>query len=123
MQRFSMTHMGIAESRRPYRISGAKNKEMRWKFLLLALVVVLIGIAVHAQASIAARSAAMVLYFMPERFPQPLDRLGADVTIEHTSFVDRNGRTIPLTYYLPRTPGRHPAILVVHGWIPGGDQA
>jgi hypothetical protein len=65
----------------------------------------------------------MVLYFMPSNVLQPLDAVGDPVRVEHTSFVDRNGRSIPLTYYVPKTPGRHPAILVVHGWIPGGDQA
>jgi hypothetical protein len=96
---------------------------VRWKSFAFVLTLLALGLVVHDQVAIAARSAAMVVYFMPSQVPQPLDTLGDAVAVEHSSFIDRNGRSIPLTSYVPQTPGRHPAILVVHGWIPGGDQA
>jgi hypothetical protein len=96
---------------------------MRFKLYAAAAAFVLVGLALHDQVGIAARSAAMVLYFVPGQAPQPLDTFGEQITIERTQYVDRAGRTIPITFYVPKSPGRHPAILVVHGWIPGGDQA
>jgi dienelactone hydrolase len=96
---------------------------MRWKLSAAAATFVLLGLALHDHAMIAWRSAAMVLYFVPGQVPQPLDTFGEEIRIEHSQFVDRAGRTIPMTFYVPQGAGRHPGILVVHGWIPGGDQA
>jgi len=96
---------------------------LRWKLYAAAATVLLLGLAFHDEALVAARSEAMVLYFLPGDVPQPLDTFGERVRIEHSWYVDRRGRTIPITFYVPQSAVRHPGILVVHGWIPGGDQA
>lgn len=84
---------------------------------------VLIGIAASPPAHYATTAAAVVLYFMPGQFPQPLDVAGHSVRTVQFDYAGPKGRIIHSTMYLPDSPGRHPGILLVHGWLPKGDRA
>jgi hypothetical protein len=91
--------------------------------LALVTLVVLVGLACSPPAHEMVTAGSVVLYFVPGHFPQPLDALGDKIRIRHFEYPGPAGRTIPATLYSPESAGRHPGILLVHGWIPRGDRA
>jgi cephalosporin-C deacetylase-like acetyl esterase len=83
----------------------------------------LIAIGASPPVHYALTATSVVLYFMPGKFPQPLDMAGYSVKTIQFDYAGPNNRTIHSTVYVPESPGRHPGILLVHGWLPRGDRA
>jgi dienelactone hydrolase len=87
-------------------------------------VVVAVLAAVGSQPLLTAATAvATIAYFAPGQMAQPLDAVGFSVAVQTVHFADARGTDVTGTLHLPHSWGRHPSVVLVHGWTDLADQA